>query len=67
MKTMIDATILSAGLKYLFPKNSGIVALSRCWDISLVLLPKITQARSEPKIAFPIPIQVDAIPNFQPN
>ena len=32
-----------------------------------VRLPKITQARSEPIKALPIPIQVDAIPNFQPN
>ncbi len=66
-KTIIYAAILSAGLLYRFSKNSGIVALFRCWVISLVHLPRIIQGRSEPKTAFPIPIQVDATPNFHPN
>ena len=48
-------------------KNCGIVALPRCWLIMRVLLPRMTQARREPISVLPIPIQVDAIPYFQPN
>ena len=36
-------------------------------SITLVRLPKISQGRSEPSIAFPMPIQVEASPPFQPN
>ena len=43
------------------------VAESRCWVMILVRLPRMTQASSDPISAFPIPIQVEAIPNFQPN
>ena len=64
---MTDAPILSELLSNLFPKNSGIVAVFKCCDISLVLLPRITHANSEPISALPIPIQVEAMPNFHPN
>ena len=49
------------------PKNSGMVALSRCWVITLVRRPSTTQASSDPKKAFPSPAQVAAMPYFQPN
>ena len=64
---MMDAPIFSALLSKRLPKNSGMVAELRCCVIMRVRLPKIAQARNEPISALPKPIQVDAIPNFQPN
>ena len=54
-------------LLYLLSKNSGIVLESSFCVISLVLLPSTTHASRDPRIAFPIPIHVDAIPYFHPN
>ena len=48
-------------------KNSGIVFALRCCVITFVLLPRITHASRLPINAFPIPIQVLAIPYFHPN
>ena len=67
MNTMIDAPIFSPLLSKRLPKNSGMVAELRCCVMILVRLPRIAQARKEPTSALPIPIQVDAIPYFQPN
>ena len=64
---MIDAIILRVLSPNLLPKKSGIVALPSLCVIDLVLLPSNFHARSEPINALPIPIQVDATPNFQPN
>ena len=49
------------------PKNSGMVALSRCWVMTRVRLPSTAQASREPMKAFPSPAQVAAMPYFQPN
>ena len=65
--TIIAEIIFIALLLKRLPKNSGIVADSRCFDITLVRLPKISHGRSEPSMAFPMPIQVEASPKFQPN
>ena len=43
------------------------VAESKCWVMILVLLPSTAQASREPMTALPIPTQVEATPNFQPN
>ena len=67
MKVIMEAAILRFSFPNLLPKNSGIVAVSRCWVMILVRLPRIRQAIREPIRALPIPIQVDAIPYFQPN
>ena len=67
MKRIIAATTLRALLSYLFSKNSGIVAACRWFVITLVLLPRITHAISEPMRALPRPIQGADIPKFQPN
>ena len=64
---MMEAPILSPLLSKRLPKNSGMVAELRCWVIMRVRLPRITHASSEPIKALPMPIQVDAMPNFQPN
>ena len=44
------------------PKNSGMVALSRCWVITLVRRPSTTHASKEPRKALPSPAQVAAMP-----
>ena len=49
------------------PKNSGMVALSRCWDIIRVRRPSTAQASREPNTALPMPAQVAAMPYFHPN
>ena len=67
MKVMTDATSFSFLDPKRRPKKSGIVLLSRYWVISLVLLPRITQASRDPIKAFPRPTQVEAMPYFQPN
>ena len=67
MKISADAPIFSDLLSNLDPKNSGMVAESRCCVIIRVLLPRTTHASSDPMMAFPRPIQVDAIPYFHPN
>ena len=48
-------------------KNSGMVALDRCWVMMRVRRPSTAQASSEPITALPRPTQVAAMPNFQPN
>ena len=60
-------TILNFLLPYLFSKNSGMVAVCRCCDIRRVRRPRMTHASKDPRIAFPIPIHVEEMPNFQPN
>ena len=67
IKTMIEAPIFSPLEPKRLPKNSGMVALSRCWLISRVRRPSTTQASSEPKKALPRPIHVEATPKRQPN
>ena len=67
MNTITEAAILSFSELKRLPKKSGIVFESMCCVITLVLLPRIIQARREPKSALPIPIQVEARPKFQPN
>ena len=67
MKMMTEAATFREGLPNRLPKNSGMVALSRCWDMMRVRRPSTTQASSEPRRAFPIPAQVAAMPYFQPN
>ena len=49
------------------PKNSGMVALLRCWVMMRVRRPSTTQASREPSRALPMPAQVAAMPYFQPN
>ena len=66
-KVMTDAAILSEGLPKRSPKNWGIVAAPKCWVMMRVRRPSTTQAKSEPSSALPMPIQVEAMPNFQPN
>ena len=64
---MIDATIFKAEELNRLPKKSGIVLASNCCVITLVLLPRIFQARREPINAFPRPAHVAARPKFHPN
>ena len=52
---------------YLLPKNSGIVREPKWFVIRRVRRPNTTQAKSEPRKALPKPIQVEAMPKFQPN
>ena len=61
-KQINDAAILSASLRSLLPKKSGIVALAKYWLIMRVLLPSTAQAISEPINALPSPAHVAAIP-----
>ena len=67
MKQMTLAAIFSAGLWKRVSKNCGMVALERCWVMMRVRRPRTTQASREPRIALAMPIQVEAMPNFQPN
>ena len=64
---MAEARSLSFLLPKRLPKNSGMVALSRCWLMIRVRRPSTAQARSEPKRALPMPTQVAATPYFHPN
>ena len=64
---MTEAKSFSALLPKRLPKNSGMVALSRCCVITLVRRPSTAQASREPKKALPKPAQVAAMPYFQPN
>ena len=64
---MAEAPIFSPRLWNRLPKKSGMVADSRCWVIIRVRRPRMTHAISEPMTALPMPIQVEAMPNFQPN
>ena len=64
---MRAAATRRALLSNLLPKKSGIVLEFKCFVMTLVLLPRMIHARSEPITALPIPIQVDATPYFQPN
>ena len=66
-KAMTEATTLSCWLLKRVPKKSGIVRLSMCCVMSLVRLPRTSQASNEPMTAFPIPIQADDSPYFHPN
>ena len=63
----IEAAIFSEGAEKRFSKKSGMVALPRCCVMTRVRRPRMTQARKEPMIALPMPTQVAAMPNFQPN
>ena len=67
MKMMIEAASFSGRLMKRLPKNSGMVALSRCWVMTLVRRPSTAQASREPSRALPMPAQVAAMPYFQPN
>ena len=67
IKIMAEAQSFRARLPNRRPKNSGMVALSRCWLMTRVRRPSTTQASREPKMALPIPAQVAARPYFQPN
>ena len=67
MKIIMEAATFREGALKRFSKKSGMVALERCWVMMRVRRPRMTQARSEPIMALPIPTQVEAIPNFQPN
>ena len=67
MKVIMEAAILRFSLPKRFPKNSGIVAVSRCCVMILVRLPRILHARREPISALPMPAHVAAMPYFQPN
>ena len=49
------------------PKNSGMVEEERCWVMTRVRRPKTTHASKLPMMAFPKPIQVEAMPYFHPN
>ena len=64
---MMEAEIFREREPKRLPKNSGMVALSRCWVMMRVRRPSTTQASREPRIAFPIPAQVAAMPYFHPN
>ena len=64
---MAEAASFSFLLPNRRPKNSGMVALSRCWDMMRVRRPSTTQASREPRKALPNPAQVEAMPNRQPN
>ena len=67
MKMMAEAHSLRLWLSNRLPKNSGMVALSRCWVITRVRRPSTTQASRDPRKALPSPAQVAATPYFQPN
>lgn len=67
MKMMTEAAIFRDLLPKRLPKNSGMVALSRCWDMMRVRRPSTAQASREPSRALPMPAQVAAMPYFQPN
>ena len=67
MKVMTEAASCKFLLSKRLPKNSGIVAESKCWVMMRVRRPRIIQASIEPINALPRPIQVDAMPYFQPN
>ena len=64
---MAEAAIFSDREPKRLPKNSGMVALSRCWVMIRVRRPSTAQASSEPRMALPMPAQVAATPYFQPN
>ena len=66
-KMITDATIFRALLSKRWPKNSGMVEEERCWVMTRVRRPRTTQARRLPMMALPRPIQVEAMPYFQPN
>ena len=67
MKIIMEAAIFRDVALNRFSKKSGIVALDRCCVMIRVRRPRMTQAISEPIRALPMPTQVAAIPNFQPN
>ena len=67
MKMMTDAAIFRDGAEKRLPKKSGMVALERRCVMIRVRRPRMTQAISEPMMALPMPTQVAAMPNFQPN
>ena len=64
---MAEAASFSRRLSNRLPKNSGMVALSRCWVMMRVRRPSTTQASREPRKALPSPAQVAAMPKRQPN
>ena len=64
---MTEAPIFSPLLWNRLPKNSGMVALFKCWVIIRVRRPRITHASMEPIRVLPMPIHVEAMPYFQPN
>ena len=62
MKIISEAPSFRLVLWKRSPKNWGMVAESRCWDMMRVRRPRITQAIREPMMAFPMPAQVADIP-----
>ena len=67
MKMITEAISFRDRLSKRLPKNSGMVALSRCWVMTRVRRPSTAQAKREPNRALPMPAQVAAMPYFQPN
>ncbi len=67
IKTIMEAPNFKPSLWKRLPKNSGMVALFKCCVIMRVRLPRMTHANIEPISALPMPIQVEAMPYFQPN
>ena len=66
-KAMIEAATRSPWLAKRVPKKSGMVRLSMCCVMSLVLRPRTIHASSDPIRALPTPIHVLDNPYFQPN
>ena len=67
MNTITEAAIFSFPESKRLPKKSGMVRLSMCWVMTRVRRPSTIQASMEPRKALPSPIQVLAMPKFQPN
>ena len=66
-KVMMEAATFRDLLSKRSPKNWGMVAESKCWVMIRVRRPRMIQAIMEPIRALPRPIQVEAMPYFQPN
>ena len=64
---MTEAASFSVCCRTGLPKNSGMVALSRCWVMIRVRRPSTAQASRLPRKALPRPAQVAAMPYRQPN
>ena len=62
-----EEAVLSPLLPKRVSKNCGMVAESRCCVITLVRLPRTTHASRDPRSALAMPIQLAAMPYFQPN
>ena len=62
---MAEAQSFKGLLLKRLPKNSGMVAELKCCVIMRVRRPSTTQASMEPMIAFPSPIQEEAMPYLE--